>query len=127
LKAFSKLTVVAKEGHDAAHGACSPVGEDEVSDKISSLQRKASSRAQPRSRRGSQAAMEPFLVPFEPFDGTGAIEKVCVIGSGSWGTALARLAALNVVEKDGFDETVNFWVREREVSLFSPAFPLVHH
>lgn len=68
-----------------------------------SLARKTSLKA-PRSRRGSSPAMIPFLAKFEPMDGLGKVEKVAVIGSGSWGTALARLAAINVVEKDGFNE-----------------------
>lgn len=83
---------------------------------LDNLQRRASiSLAAPKARRGSSPAMAPFLAKFEPMDGTGKIEKVAVIGSGSWGTALARLAAENAHEKDGFDETVNMWVREREI------------
>lgn len=57
--------------------------------------------------------MAPFLAKFEQMDGTGRVEKVAVIGSGSWGTALARIAAINATEKDGFDEEVRMWVRER--------------
>lgn len=44
------------------------------------------------------------------------LEKVALIGSGSWGTALGRIAAINAATKAGFDKTVNMWVREREVS-----------
>ncbi|KAM0753829.1 NAD-dependent glycerol-3-phosphate dehydrogenase [Meredithblackwellia eburnea MCA 4105] len=58
--------------------------------------------------------MAPFLAKFEPIDGNGK-EKVAVIGSGSWGTALARIAAINASEQEGFDETVNMWVRQREI------------
>ena len=116
-----------------------------------SLARKTSLKG-PSPRRGSSPAMIPFLAKFEPMDGTGKVEKVAVIGSGSWGTALARLAAVNAVEKDGFDEvrgsvsfqfsggelivpfpslpqTVNMWVREREVSFRSApnsSSPLIH-
>lgn len=42
-------------------------------------------------------------------------EKIAVVGSGSWATALARIAACSALEKEGFDEEVRFWVREREV------------
>lgn len=55
-----------------------------------------------KPRRMSSPAMAPFLTAFEPMDGTGKTQRVAVIGSGSWGTALARLAAVNVVEKEGF-------------------------
>jgi glycerol-3-phosphate dehydrogenase (NAD+) len=79
------------------------------------LARKPSLKA-PRARRGSSPALAPFLSKFELHDGTsGAKQKVAVIGSGSWGTALARLAAINAAELDTFDDTVNMWVREREI------------
>ncbi|ORY75981.1 NAD-dependent glycerol-3-phosphate dehydrogenase C-terminus-domain-containing protein [Leucosporidium creatinivorum] len=79
------------------------------------LKRKTSLKS-PMPRRGSSPAMAPFLAKFEEMDPNAEIEeKVAVIGSGSWGTALARLAAQNAMEKPGFDETVNFWVREREI------------
>lgn len=85
---------------------------------LDTLSRRASisSARGPKVRRGSSPAMAPFLAKFEPMDGTGQIEKIAVIGSGSWGSALARIAAINAAEKDGFDETVNMWVRERQVS-----------
>lgn len=71
----------------------------------------------PRARRGSSPALAPFLAKFEPHESYQGDkpEKVCVIGSGSWGTALARLAAQNAYELEGFDDEVNFWVREREI------------
>ncbi|BGP18585.1 hypothetical protein JCM10213_002127 [Rhodosporidiobolus nylandii] len=68
------------------------------------------------SRRGSSPALTPFLAKFDEFTGEGdKLQKICCIGSGSWGTALARLAAQNAGEKDGFDEEVRFWVRQREI------------
>ncbi|GAA6043961.1 hypothetical protein JCM8097_004890 [Rhodosporidiobolus ruineniae] len=80
------------------------------------ISRKNSLKAGSGSRRGSSPALTPFLAKFDEFTGEGdRLEKVCVIGSGSWGTALARLAAQNAVEKDGFDEEVRFWVRQREI------------
>ncbi|KAK4052394.1 hypothetical protein OIV83_002196 [Microbotryomycetes sp. JL201] len=79
------------------------------------LKRQTSLKA-PLPRRGSSPAMAPFLAKFETMDAaSGDEEKVCVIGSGSWGTALARIAAQNTMEKPGFDEEVRFWVREREI------------
>ncbi|KIY61597.1 NAD-dependent glycerol-3-phosphate dehydrogenase [Cylindrobasidium torrendii FP15055 ss-10] len=83
-------------------------------------------RAKPPARRTSSAAMAPFITKFDLYepdefvvkDGTRSplrLEKVAIIGSGSWGTALARVAAINVAEREGFDSEVRMWVREREI------------
>ncbi|BGP57216.1 hypothetical protein JCM8202_005345 [Rhodotorula sphaerocarpa] len=80
-----------------------------------SLSRKGSLKA-PLPRRGSSPALAPFLAQYDEYKGDdGKQQKVCVIGSGSWGTALARLAAQNAAEKPGFDTEVRFWVRQREI------------
>ncbi|KAK0216254.1 NAD-dependent glycerol-3-phosphate dehydrogenase N-terminus-domain-containing protein [Armillaria fumosa] len=72
--------------------------------------------------------MAPFITKFEPYEpeeyvvdkknGTKSparLEKIAIVGSGSWGTALARVAALNAAEREGFDPEVRIWVREHEV------------
>ncbi|PBK85760.1 sn-glycerol-3-phosphate dehydrogenase NAD+ [Armillaria gallica] len=72
--------------------------------------------------------MAPFITKFEPYEpeeyvvdkknGTKSparLEKIAIVGSGSWGTALARVAALNAAGREGFDPEVRIWVREHEV------------
>ncbi|KAJ3778520.1 NAD-dependent glycerol-3-phosphate dehydrogenase C-terminus-domain-containing protein [Lentinula raphanica] len=65
--------------------------------------------------------MAPYVTEFDLYEPQSAddrelpIQKIAVVGSGSWGTALARIAALNAAEKKGFDHEVRMWVREREI------------
>lgn len=154
LKALNKLSMTSekrdKEGKEGESG----LGR-RPSVNGGSLSRKNSLKA-PLPRRGSSPALAPFLAKYDQFTGndSGREEKVCVIGSGSWGTALARLAAQNAAEREGyehnfsralstsdsaeaddcsprrFDEEVRFWVRQREVSFvpsqaFLRARPLI--
>lgn len=44
--------------------------------------------------------------------------KVTVVGSGNWGTAVARRIALNLKDDSENDNTVNMWVYEEEVMQF---------
>lgn len=76
----------------------------------------------PPSRRGSSTnlpRMEALSLSGAstpvPQRAPGTIDRVAVIGSGSWGTALARIAAINAAEKEGFVKEVRLWVREREI------------
>ncbi|ESK87262.1 glycerol-3-phosphate dehydrogenase [Moniliophthora roreri MCA 2997] len=82
----------------------------------------------PPARRTSSVAMEPYITKFDPYQpeeyvvdpksgsrSPARLEKVAIVGSGSWGTALARVAAINVAEREGFDPEVRMWVREREI------------
>ncbi|KIY53659.1 hypothetical protein FISHEDRAFT_68677, partial [Fistulina hepatica ATCC 64428] len=98
--------------------------DDDVSSQTNSATSMDEKRACP-ARRTSSAAMQPFITksdPYEPTDyivdaksGTRSpapLEKVAVIGSGSWGTALARVAAVNVAQQDGFHPEVLMWVRD---------------
>jgi len=83
-------------------------------------------------RRTSSAAMAPFITKFDLYtpesftidqaSGTKSpakLEKVAIVGSGSWGTALARVAAINAAQHEGFEPEVRMWVREREVCCHS--------
>ncbi|CED82647.1 glycerol-3-phosphate dehydrogenase (nad) [Phaffia rhodozyma] len=76
----------------------------------------------PGSRRGSSAnlpKMEALSLSGAatpaPQREPGSFDKVACVGSGSWATALARIAAMNTAEKEGFDKEVRMWVREKEV------------
>jgi hypothetical protein len=41
--------------------------------------------------------------------------RVTVVGSGNWGTAVARRIALNLLDGPEYNATVNMWVFEEEV------------
>lgn len=104
--------------------------DDESSGSSDEHKGQATDEARPRPpRRTSSVAMAPFITKFDPYEpehvfdeksGTRSpakLEKVAIVGSGSWGTALARVAAINAAEREGFDPEVRMWVREREVCL----------
>jgi len=42
-------------------------------------------------------------------------EKVAVIGSGNWGSAIAKIVGRNVLEKSNFEDDVHMWVYEEKV------------
>lgn len=77
----------------------------------------------PGSRRGSSANL-PKMEAIAGFGGSAAPAfkpktkaRIACVGSGSWATALARIAAINAGSKsDVFEKQVNMWVREKEVS-----------
>jgi len=43
------------------------------------------------------------------------VEKVAVIGSGNWGTVIARMLGGNVAQQKGFDREVRMWVFEETI------------
>ncbi|KAK1901128.1 Glycerol-3-phosphate dehydrogenase [NAD(+)] cytoplasmic [Dissostichus eleginoides] len=45
-----------------------------------------------------------------------APKKICVIGSGNWGSAIAKIVGANAAKYDRFDTTVNMWVFEETVN-----------
>ncbi|XP_068171489.1 glycerol-3-phosphate dehydrogenase 1b [Antennarius striatus] len=42
-------------------------------------------------------------------------KKVCVVGSGNWGSAIAKIVGANAAKYDTFETTVNMWVFEEMV------------
>lgn len=44
------------------------------------------------------------------------MKRVGIIGSGNWGTAVARIIAQNVSELDDFDSTVKMWVFDEKIN-----------
>jgi hypothetical protein len=47
--------------------------------------------------------------------GTGMKEKVCIVGSGNWGSAIATVVGQNCARLSGVDTRVNMWVFEEEI------------
>merc|ERR1719436_1359731 len=46
-----------------------------------------------------------------------APKKVCIVGSGNWGSAIAKLVGYNAARlPDRFEKNVNMWVFEEEVN-----------
>ncbi|XP_033109408.1 glycerol-3-phosphate dehydrogenase [NAD(+)], cytoplasmic-like [Anneissia japonica] len=45
----------------------------------------------------------------------GEQSKVCIIGSGNWGSAIARIVGANAKKGDEFNSTVNMWVFEEMI------------
>ncbi|XP_074420927.1 glycerol-3-phosphate dehydrogenase [NAD(+)], cytoplasmic isoform X1 [Larus michahellis] len=42
-------------------------------------------------------------------------KKVCIVGSGNWGSAIAKIAGSNAAQLSTFENQVNMWVLEEEV------------
>jgi len=49
------------------------------------------------------------------------VHRVCVVGAGSWGTAVAKLVAGNCKRHPEFEELVTLWVHDEKIRTF-PAF-----
>merc|ERR1719454_1176611 len=47
--------------------------------------------------------------------GGAAKEKVAIIGSGNWGSAIAKIVGRNVLDKEAFDDEVSMWVFQEQV------------
>ena len=44
-----------------------------------------------------------------------AKEKVTIVGSGNWGSAIAKIIGRNVLDREEFDDEVRMWVYEEQV------------
>merc|ERR1719235_1155064 len=45
----------------------------------------------------------------------GAKEKVTIVGSGNWGSAIAKIIGRNVLDRDEFDNEVRMWVYQEQI------------
>merc|ERR1740127_361254 len=45
----------------------------------------------------------------------GAKEKVMIVGSGNWGSAIAKIIGRNVLDREEFDDEVKMWVYQEQV------------
>nr|XP_055024377.1 glycerol-3-phosphate dehydrogenase 1a [Misgurnus anguillicaudatus] len=43
-------------------------------------------------------------------------KKICIVGSGNWGSAIAKIVGFNAKNNSKFDSTVNMWVYEEMVN-----------
>ncbi|GLD64086.1 glycerol-3-phosphate dehydrogenase [NAD(+)] [Lates japonicus] len=66
---------------------------------------------------GSGLVFAPAAAPSGRSEHTmAALKKVCVVGSGNWGSAIAKIVGANAAKYDKFDTTVNMWVFEEMVN-----------
>lgn len=142
LQSMSSANSPANSGPPSANGADDE--DDDVAPKPVKLRRGSSVGSRPNSAPGSRRGSSTNLAKMEAISGFGGSAapvfkpktkaRIACVGSGSWATALARIAAINAADKsDVFEKQVNMWVREKEVSLprnplsfaFSPALALI--
>ncbi|XP_074836530.1 glycerol-3-phosphate dehydrogenase [NAD(+)], cytoplasmic isoform X2 [Carettochelys insculpta] len=64
--------------------------------------------------RYKRPASEMQLSRHPPFPTMGG-RKVCIVGSGNWGSAIAKIVGNNAAQLEQFHTTVNMWVFEEEV------------
>jgi glycerol-3-phosphate dehydrogenase (NAD+) len=60
---------------------------------------------------------EQPIMEFNPQTSSEELERVCIIGSGNWGSAIATLVGRNCERLPFFESTVKMWVYEEEVEL----------
>eukprot|EP00521_Asterionellopsis_glacialis_P008488 CAMPEP_0195280496 /NCGR_PEP_ID=MMETSP0707-20130614/135_1 /TAXON_ID=33640 /ORGANISM="Asterionellopsis glacialis, Strain CCMP134" /LENGTH=396 /DNA_ID=CAMNT_0040339233 /DNA_START=236 /DNA_END=1426 /DNA_ORIENTATION=- len=57
------------------------------------------------------------MMDSNPQNSAEQLEKVCIIGSGNWGSAIATLVGRNCMRLDNCETRVNMWVFEEDVQL----------
>ena len=80
----------------------------------------SSSRASPGKKvafNGATAGQGKRKPAGRAFNGANAKEKVALVGSGNWGSAIATKIGLNVLSNSLFDREVQMWVFEEYVRL----------
>merc|ERR1739848_328584 len=56
------------------------------------------------------------LLPYSTITSIMASKKICIVGSGNWGSAIAKIVGANAANNpDTFDKDVTMWVFEEEV------------
>lgn len=131
LNALSGLQSMSSANSPANSGPPSASGKDDDEDDVApapvKLRRGSSVGSRPNSAPGSRRGSSANLPKMEAIAGFGGSSapvfkpktkaRIACVGSGSWATALARIAAINAASKsDVFEKQVNMWVREKEVS-----------
>lgn len=82
----------------------------------------ACTRSQPASAPACPPG-QPALDPIPPVPITPPVsprscsqkEKVAIIGSGNWGSAIAKVVGRNLLNLDGFEDEVRMWVYQEQV------------
>ena len=70
-------------------------------------------------RNGSKMAANPMENPMDsnPQTSSDQLDKVCIIGSGNWGSAIATKVGPNCERLPYFESQVNMWVYEETVTV----------
>ncbi|KAK9407147.1 glycerol-3-phosphate dehydrogenase [Crotalus adamanteus] len=70
---------------------------------------------QPRGYNASRSRGAAAAARDSAFTAMGG-KKVCIVGSGNWGSAIAKIVGSNAARLDMFDTTVKMWVFEEEIA-----------
>jgi hypothetical protein len=73
----------------------------------------------PPSRFGLESIGNPMetYTNSNPQNFSDQLDRVCIIGSGNWGSAIAKMVGANCERYDHFEDSVNMWVFDETVTL----------